>query len=49
MRFCLILSKETGPMSEASMSRRLFLEGTVASGALLSLGSRVAGRGRCFG
>ena len=29
-------------MSEATMSRRLFLEGTVASGALLSLGSRLA-------
>jgi L-ribulose-5-phosphate 3-epimerase len=29
-------------MSEARMSRRLFLEGTVASGALMGLGSRVA-------
>jgi len=29
-------------MSEASMSRRLFLESTVASGALLSLGSSLA-------
>jgi L-ribulose-5-phosphate 3-epimerase len=29
-------------MSEARMSRRLFLEGTVASGALMGLGARVA-------
>jgi L-ribulose-5-phosphate 3-epimerase len=29
-------------MGESKMSRRLFLEGTVASGALVSLGSRVA-------
>jgi L-ribulose-5-phosphate 3-epimerase len=29
-------------MSESKMSRRLFLEGTVASGALVSLGSRAA-------
>jgi sugar phosphate isomerase/epimerase len=29
-------------MNEASMSRRVFLEGTVASGALLSLGARPA-------
>ena len=29
-------------MSEARMNRRLFLEGTVASGALLGLGSRLA-------
>src|SRR5712692_6050062 len=38
----VILTKETGSMSEASMSRRLFLEGSVAGGALLSLGSRLA-------
>jgi L-ribulose-5-phosphate 3-epimerase len=29
-------------MSDAQMSRRLFMEGTVASGALMGLGSRVA-------
>ena len=29
-------------MSEARLSRRLFLEGTVASGALLNLGSTLA-------
>ena len=35
-------NREYGPMSEARMSRRLFLEGTVASGALVGLGSRLA-------
>src|ERR1700728_2521066 len=38
----VIASKETGSMRDATMSRRLFLGGTVASGALLGLGSRVA-------
>jgi L-ribulose-5-phosphate 3-epimerase len=38
----LIASKETGSMRDATMSRRLFLGGTVASGALLGLGSRAA-------
>src|SRR5260370_12318706 len=33
---------ETGSMSKATMSRRLFLKGSVAGGALLSLGSRLA-------
>jgi L-ribulose-5-phosphate 3-epimerase len=35
-------SKETRPMNAARMSRRLFLECTVASGALMGLGSRAA-------
>jgi L-ribulose-5-phosphate 3-epimerase len=38
----MISSKETRPMSESRMNRRLFLEGAVASGALLGIGSRVA-------
>src|ERR1700722_6443695 len=38
----VITSKETGSMKDATMSRRLFLGGTVASGTLLTLGSRVA-------
>jgi sugar phosphate isomerase/epimerase len=38
----VIASKETGSMSEINISRRHFLEGSLAVGALLSLGSRVA-------
>jgi sugar phosphate isomerase/epimerase len=38
----VIWSKETGSMREDRMSRRLFLEGTVAGGALLGVGSSLA-------
>jgi L-ribulose-5-phosphate 3-epimerase len=36
-----ILCRETGSMNKATMSRRLFLEGAVAGGALMSLSSRL--------